>query len=428
MRFEPWDLVPVRDAYKGLSVGQRGYMTRIANQDVGGYVIVRHAPEGLGLGHVYAELRPDKPVVTGPPTRHFHGDDGIEPNVPVAERHRHPAALMRSHIARAKQPDDHHGVNSNEVHEHVPKAKYVFPPSGKRERRWHHDHESYGDDSLKLKAHIERYHAGVNAPGRHLHTRLVKDPTASLAKRLDMHPLARPLFAAAERVFFVIEGCFKADAVLSAGEAVFSVPSVTLWDADELPAFIDAYLTGKRVVIVPDADWIKNPAVISQARLCQSFLERHGVTAHVAAPPQEAHHKGIDDFLGDGGMLDDLTVIGRRPASDWDAWWSCQKGRKDKIWRAMEGQWALALHAAPNGTITIPLRSLARVMNVDSRRVSRQISDLRDVYGAITVDGDLRWRRNWFSKEFEWRDPPVITLIPELRSEEPQYPLREVPH
>jgi hypothetical protein len=47
-------------------------------------------------------------------------------------------------------------------------------------------------------------------------------PTGEGARRLDVHPDAWPRFRDPRRVFFVIEGCIKSDAVFSTGEAVFS--------------------------------------------------------------------------------------------------------------------------------------------------------------------------------------------------------------
>jgi len=128
-----------------------------------------------------------------------------------------------------------------------------------------------------LARHIEKAHHGVPVAGPHEHTRKAKDREHGIARRLDVHPDAVPLLLSAGRVFFVIEGCIKADAVLSRGEAVFSVPSVTLWKAPELEAFAERYLKEKTVFIVADADAVMKPEVMTQAKLCRSFLHRRGV-------------------------------------------------------------------------------------------------------------------------------------------------------
>src|SRR5262249_23170769 len=67
-----------------------------------------------------------------------------------------------------------------------------------------------------------------------------------LAKRIDVNPIVweHGGFEDAERVFFGIEGCIKADAILTAllranqPQAVFSVPSVSLLEAT-YPASVD---------------------------------------------------------------------------------------------------------------------------------------------------------------------------------------------
>jgi Domain of unknown function (DUF3854) len=381
-------------------------MTRLARQK-DGIVINRHRalPE---KSHVYAELRPDTPVRTGPPVWHYHPTVRTNEDVPVIpdgpsagrelSKHRIytlEAMQRNGHIARDKNPDDHAGVNNVAVHCHIPQGKYLFCPGA--------DH----------------------------------------AKRLDLHPLALPLLESAERVFFVIEGCLKADAVLSQGEAVFSVPSVTLWDAPELPEFIATYLQGREVVIVPDADWYENRAVLTQAMLCRSFLRRHGLGALVAAPPIEGVKegiKGVDDFLAAGGNLNDLVVIEREVEAGRLAkflWERTPKievlgrelragrlpgeaRRRDGRNRNAEVVEALALHADVNGRYAAPLRTMARVMRVPIKKVTRAIDDLLDC-GAITVDRPLRtqsgvWRGNYFDRAEEWVDRPTITVHPDLRA------------
>ena len=67
---------------------------------------------------------------------------------------------------------------------------------------------------------------------------VLRKDQASEATRIDSNPLALDLLNGAERIYFGIEGCIKADAMLSAilesGEraTVVSVPSVTLWPKD----------------------------------------------------------------------------------------------------------------------------------------------------------------------------------------------------
>jgi hypothetical protein len=87
-----------------------------------------------------------------------------------------------------------------------------------------------------MARHIEKVHRGINDETVHLDENRAKYvfPPGGGARRLDQHPQAFIWLATARRVFFAIEGCIKADAIVPAGEAVFSVPSVTLWRAPEL--------------------------------------------------------------------------------------------------------------------------------------------------------------------------------------------------
>lgn len=316
VRYTADDPSPVQKVYAELpQPGQKGTMTRFAKR-ADGVIINRHAPTGLGLDHIFPELRPDQPIKTKPLHWHCHPTvstkdipvipTGPSAGRPLSKRQIHTAKAMEKHIARNKYADDHAGVTNEDVHCHQDLAKYLFPPAPKIEVPWYHDHdEAYAGRPEKRADHVERWHGGVDVVGRHAHTRKRKDASVNYAKRIDVHPFVLPMFEKAERVFFCIEGCIKADAVLSAGEAVFSVPSVTLWEApeDELQEFAAVYLHGKTVIIVPDSDWHENGAVLTQAMLVRSALRRMSVRAIVAAPPNldspdpKKRKQGVDDFL-----------------------------------------------------------------------------------------------------------------------------------
>jgi hypothetical protein len=409
VRWTRVNVEPVREAYSGLSRYQRGYMVRIANQSPG-WVITRHEPPGMNLPRIYPEIRPDDKVQTGPPRRHSHAEL--------------PPKARQDHVARDKDPDDHRGVPRDDLHDHVPLAKYVFPPSALVDRPWEHEHAAYKRMEKRAK-HVDRRHGGTDVPGTHEHKSRVKDRDNSLAKRIDVHRLALSKFATTKTVFFVIEGCIKADAVLTSGAAVFSVPSVTLWDADELPGFITRYLRGHAVIIVPDADWDSKPRVETQARLCQTRLHRLGVTvSQVAAPPADWYdgkRQGIDDYLDDGGNLEDLDVIDRDPSPSLKEYVDDHARRKDQAQRDAEVLYALSMHADFAGNLHAPLRSIARVMGVDVKRVARGLHSLREM-GAVTWDGDLAtgirgWvTRDFYSHEFDWEERPTITIAENLRA------------
>ena len=281
-----------------------------------------------------------------------------------------------------------------------------------------------------MQRHIEKKHGGVNDQTVHLdenHAKYVFPPEEG-AKRLDVHPQAWPKFATADRVFFVIEGCLKADAILSAGEAVFSVPSVTLWRAPELPAFTKM-LRRRVVYVVPDNDIFNieakgHTAVTNQAMFCRTFLRNLGIDAHVAASTLESGQKGIDDFLGHGGTMDDLAVLERETRFGLAEWLAeNQKWRKDRVVRGAELLNALALYADMNGKVWASLRTIARVMGVHPSRVQRAIKDLEEC-GVATVDGSLETAPRYFNRAakrhvgWDWKERPTITIVPELRAKD----------
>jgi hypothetical protein len=390
-------------------------MVRLARQQAG-WIITRHSPPGIGAAHIYPEIRPDKPVRTGPPRRHYHGDPTLAPS-DLHPKHVHSpeSKPIRKHVARDKAPDDHRGSNVNTVHEHEDLAKYVFPPAPKMDRHWSHEHDGYRKPAAR-QLHVERRHGGVDVLGRHGHTSRVKDLDSSLARRIDVHPLALPMLADAETIFFGLEGCIKADAILTAGAAVVSVPSVTLWHADELPAFARKYLLGKQVVVVMDADWATNGAVMTQAFLCQTALQRLGVfNVLLAAPPAGGGYKGVDDHLAAGRGLGDLHVMDRI-CDLYLLVFTNQYKRRDDQWRRNYDVLAsMVYHADADGRLRLPLRSIARIMGVHVTRVARALEDLMEIE-AVTIDGSLANRQGWFSRRLEWKAAPTIVIRPELRA------------
>ena len=332
--YERWEAdapASVVGAYESLGEDGLQFALRIAKQS-SGWLIHRFPPPGLELDHIYPEFRPDEPVKTRGPQKHWHGShmpDGFSTDRGWLIG-RDSAAVCRvlsgkpleKHVARAKDAGDHADSNTEEIHYHQRSAKYVFPRSERVDEVWSHDHHRrwhrHGDRSAQWLGkhvaaehvnsvlpwhdayhehsaepdprHIARHHKeDPDVQGEHEHVRRMKDRNENLARRIDVHPLAVDKICAARVVFFSIEGCMKADAILSKGAAVFSVPSVSQWDAGELPAFVDAYVRGKAVVIVPDADWFEKTEVISQARLCQAALRRLGVPeVHIAAAPVDS--------------------------------------------------------------------------------------------------------------------------------------------
>jgi hypothetical protein len=244
-RYSPEDDGPVREAFEDYSTGQRAFMTRMAHQgDASGIVFEHHPVPGCPL--IPAQVRPDSEVRTVQASQEWHYHPTIlTDTTPVYPREAgaglagrplppsqiHTADSMAAHIAKeAKNETDdaHGGVNVETVHRHCKGAKYFFLPSPKKIVSWRDNHERrFAARPEERRVHEKKEHGGALVRGDHFHDRTVKDKDNSPARRLDVHPQSLPLFDSAERVFFVIEGAIKADAVLSRGEAVFSVPSVT---------------------------------------------------------------------------------------------------------------------------------------------------------------------------------------------------------
>jgi hypothetical protein len=265
--------------------------------DAGGFLIMRHAPPRLEhYGKVYAEMRPDNSVATRYRTWHYHGPRPYPEHVkidkktgrpckpkeagwqtPIAASRIYAPEQMRDHIGRELYDDDHFPGDPrlNEVHCHQRVAKYCFIP-GLR---------------VDIAVVNEDGTPRMDENGEPI-TRSMKDEE-SIARRLDMHRMAAErLEAGVSLVYFCAEGCLKADAILSEilrydlDASVVSVPSVTLWNCEELEDFIRMYLQGKRVVIVCDADGARNDRVWTQMLLLRSFLWNRGVAdTEVVAPP-----------------------------------------------------------------------------------------------------------------------------------------------
>jgi hypothetical protein len=275
-----------------------------------------------------------------------------------------------------------------------------------------------------LETHARRHHPDENAAvlledvrafggeTQHEHSVRVKRGGEQLARRIDVNPLVweHGGFEQAERVFFAIEGCIKADAILTAllraGQppAVFSVPSVSLWEAtypvvgesddeiwlriveaeirgetlpeptsyegDELAAFARSHLAGKLVCIVPDADAYTKDEVMTQALLCRSTLRRLNTHAEIVLPPDDRLDegiKGVDDHLGKGGGTVEQMVWYSKEAPaenelvDWlRSHAGGKKWRSDALRRAATTLHALATHAGENGRYSASVRLLAR--------------------------------------------------------------------
>lgn len=172
------------------------------------------------------------------------------------------------------------------------------------------------------------------------------------AKRLSWHPWERERRWESDVVCFALEGQLKEASLVSAGYATFSCPSVTLWNAPELDEFVHNHLVGKIVLVIPDSDAWENDQVIGQALHAKTRLDTLGANAEIAIPWAEGvmsradleeqleqdadaartpwrcdlhgkpwgHKRGVDDYLADGGKLEDMEWVVRTSGKDLATW------------------------------------------------------------------------------------------------------------
>jgi hypothetical protein len=397
-RYSYLDRDAVKDAFRPhLPKSELGTVSKVVNQS-SGQLMPKHAPPGYPP--IPPQLRPDTAVVLDNRTTwHQHGLTEEWPVFPEAAGRAAGKALPRvrvlqnetleAHLRKAGDPydpvtgnGDHDGVDIDGVHPHAPStAKYVL---------------------------------------------LGKDGRNS---RIDLHPMALDLLLSADRVFFALEGTLKNDAILSAGEAVFSVPSVTLWDKSELQRFAREHLVGKQVIVVPDADWFTNPQVDRQALYVRQAIRAAYVEAHIAAPPTDRLHlgvKGVDDFLGFGGGTLDRLVVRGREAPDSILSHSLYHWSKGQVYprvarRALEG---MSLHADEHGRLAVPMGTLGRIVGTRKLRLVEMLERHADS-GAFEIEGSLavanmriRTKNGSWITATDWANTPTIIVAPEYRSTE----------
>jgi hypothetical protein len=304
---------------------------------------------------------------------------------------------------------------TSEPHVHVRLPKYIFSNKDKVPRPHDHDIEFDGKRRMPKRfrgPHVRRPgrldkkqgiwtssgHGGQDVSGEHWH--LVKARYGP-AQRIDVHKWAEPLIKKADVVFFGIEANYKADAILTAGEAVFSVPACWQFKAPELADFAARYLQDKLVVVVPDADWSTKPNVIQAALRCQEHLSLFNVESLIAAPPLEwfnedpKHHKGIDDYLGPkygpdgGGTMEDLEVIEFGPDPEivdyMNSWGAVKHNARLTNRRVLQ---ALAIDADKAGRVRVSERAIGERLGLDHKTVGAALDRLETNLQAITRDGD----------------------------------------
>lgn len=219
-----------------------------------------------------------------------------------------------------------------------------------------------------------------------LHEHYVELDMNHFAKRLSWHPYRWEERWRRNRVCFALEGCLKEAALVSHGEATFSCPSVTLWHAPEFESFAVS-LRGKLVLVICDSDWERGDeyqdpdAVIRQALMARDALRRLGVKAEVAAPTPEPAYcrlhdkpagakRGVDDYLADGGAVDDLVWVRRDARGDLADRLTELRGpgrgrQADGVTRDAAVLAWLSEHASEDGISRASLRTVALDLGLD---------------------------------------------------------------
>lgn len=295
-----------------------------------------------------------------------------------------------------------------------------------------HDHTRY---SLgQMSNHLRGWHSdeteeefpAVNEAHEHY---LNVKAAVNDAARIDVHPWALPLLKAdtTTTVFAGMEGCIKADAMLSAIlrdkllASVYSFPSVTLGNCPELPRFAAEFLMDRTVVAVLDNDWAdpsKEGAVENQGRIYQGKLLALGVPkVHLVAPPYTPGGKklGVDDFLGaENGHLSELVCLDVEPP-DFDAvrrWvtWNGDLQRNQS--KAAHVLRSMAVFAGKSKALSVTLSCMANAMGVPVRTVTKHVERFQR-WGAVEVDGILDTGPSWFGG-YDWDTRPTIRLVPDV--------------
>jgi hypothetical protein len=385
------------------------------------------------------------------------------------EPHRHDSVdpkVWDGHVGskRDRTKDEHVGVGPDKVHVHDKSAKYLFAPKpwrwapaskvdhvhGSRSiKKWHPAEAPPHGPGREVVAELGTPRAPETVfVGDHLHFRWEKAPE-SYARRLDVHPDTWEILEGARRVFFVIEGTLKNDAIVTASEAAFNVPSVWQWDAPELEPFARSYLGGKHVFIVPDSDWAENPEVTLAAFAARAALRRilGAPWVHVAAPTPEPAYcplhdepagakRGVDDYLADGCSLDDLEVLERETSGamrEWAGWYvehpragTNERGRRSTA-QVIE---ALAVLADDSGRAARREQAIARYLGWSGPRAYERVRRAIETAAAI----DDPWHSpfdyvvadssesaligvNWRG---QWQRAPVVVVREDLRANRPR--------
>lgn len=135
---------------------------------------------------------------------------------------------------------------------------------------------------------------------------------------IDVHPRLRADIGDPTRPLYFTEGVKKADAAITRGLCCVALLGVDCWKGKNarggtttLADLTFLHLKGRPVVLVFDSDAWTNPHVARALVNFKAVLEFKGAEVRVLRipPGPDAEKVGLDDYLADGGDLDDLEVL-----------------------------------------------------------------------------------------------------------------------
>jgi hypothetical protein len=285
------------------------------------------------------------------------------------------------------------------------------------------------------------------------------------SKGMDVGPDGLESLLIADYVFHVLEGKLKHMAVESAGIAVVSNASVTLWNPREVRRYatwMRENLPGVPVFISPDADWmdfdLNRGAVFRQAMYLRTVYREVGVDAHVVAPrvspgqiqckckpvgliavPAEGvedgttcydcggYLKGDDDYFGAGGKVENMSVLDREEPLDhiyaFVDGLPIPRQRKPRTRRVLCG---LSLHDRDDyNLLNAPLKTFQKMTG--ARRPEDVCDILEDLRDALNVEGSLEIAKQEYVRDdatiaiaWDWIERPRIRVRDEFRATEQQ--------
>lgn len=198
-------------------------------------------------------------------------------------------------------------------------------------------------DNLSLLRRLgfsEKHGAGLLIPVRGLDGKIVscqvrfdrpvtfEDPKTGKRKRLRYQSPSgmdlridfpdRPLVDG--ETIWIVEGMKKADSLRSRG--IYAIAILGVWGAlgkQGRKDFAKIDWQDRHVIIGFDSDVLTNPNVKKAESATAKMLQESGATVQVVRLPEAPNGTkvGVDDFLAQGGTLDDLMALIEEPPPDW---------------------------------------------------------------------------------------------------------------